>query len=120
MSGEIAWCVELAVKPGRLADLRKLTREMVAATANEPGVLAYQRFVAVDGKTVHACERYADSGAALAHLKHFGEDFAERFAGMVDRLRFTVYGTPEGELKTLLDGFGAVYLKPFGGLEYWP
>jgi hypothetical protein len=39
---------------------------------------------------------------------------------MVDRMRFSVYGTPSAELKELLDGFGAIYLSPFGNFEYWP
>ena len=43
----------------------------------------------------------------------------ERFASMVDRIRFTVFGNPSDELKGLLDGFGATYLRPFGNFKYW-
>jgi quinol monooxygenase YgiN len=120
MSGQIAWCVELAVKPGQLDSFLELTGEMVGSTRNEPGVLSYQRFVGDDGKVVHAYERYVDADAALAHLRNFGEKFGERFLSMVDRMRFTVYGTPTAELKQLLDGFGAIYLRPFGVFDYWP
>jgi hypothetical protein len=42
---------------------------------------------------VHVYERYVDSAAAVAHLRTFGRKFGGRFAGMVDRTRFTVYGT---------------------------
>jgi quinol monooxygenase YgiN len=120
MSEQISWCVALGVKPGQLDNFMKLTQEMVASTRNEPGVLSYQRFVGDDNKIVHAQERYVDSDAALMHLQNFAEKFAERFVSMVDRMRFTVYGTPTAELKELLDGFGAVYLSPFGDFEYWP
>jgi quinol monooxygenase YgiN len=120
MSVDISWCVVLAIKPGQLDNFMKLTEEMVAFTRNERGVLSYQRFVSDDSKIVHAHERYVDSGAALMHLQSFGEKFAERFLSMVDRMRFTVYGTPGAELKELLDGFGAIYLSPFGDFEYWP
>ena len=33
MSEQIAWCVELAIKPGKLPTFQELTKEMVAATA---------------------------------------------------------------------------------------
>jgi hypothetical protein len=36
---------------------------------------------------------------------------------MVDRRRFTVYGTPSEELKGMLDGFGATYLRLLGGFS---
>ncbi len=115
MTTEVSWQVELAVKPGKLEDFRALTREMVESTRGEPGVLIYERFVSEDGKVVHIYERYADSAAALAHLRMLGEQFAGRFLGMVDRTRFTVFGTPSDAVRGVLDGFGATYLGPFGG-----
>jgi hypothetical protein len=30
-----------------------------------------------------------------------------------------VFGDPSDELKGLLDGFGATYLRPFGNFKYW-
>jgi quinol monooxygenase YgiN len=120
MTDQIAWCVELAVKPSCLDTFKELTAEMVASTRDEPGVLSYQRFVTNDDKIVHAYERYANSDAALAHLQKFQEKFSRRFSSMVGRMKFTVYGTPSAELKRVLDGFGAIYLARFGDLEYWP
>jgi len=38
---------------------------------------------------------------------------------MVERKTFTVFGDPSAELKAVLDSFNAMYLKPFGDLEYW-
>lgn len=115
MGDPVAWLVELAVKPGQLDRLRALTQEMVEATRDEPGVLIYERFISADGTSVHLYERYADSAAALAHLRAFGHRFAGRFLALVERTRFTVYGTPSAEVKTVLDGLGATYLGPFGG-----
>lgn len=115
MGEQVSWHVELAVKPGALEDLRALTGEMVEATRGEPGVLSYERFVSADGMVVHVDERYADSAAAVAHVRTFGRQFGDRFVGLVDRTRFTVYGTPSVELRGMLDGFGATYMAPFGG-----
>jgi quinol monooxygenase YgiN len=115
MGDQISWRVELAVKTGELENFRTLTAEMVESTRDEPGVLCYERFVSEDGKVVHVYERYADSAAAVSHLLTFGKKFGKRFGGMVDRGWFTVYGTPSEELQGILDGFGATYLRPFGG-----
>jgi quinol monooxygenase YgiN len=119
MGDQISWHVELAVKPGQLANFRELTGEMVESTRAEPGVLSYQRFVSDDGHFVHAYERYANSTAAVAHLQKFGKQFSGRFSAMVDRTRFTVFGHPSDELRGLLDRLGAAYLKPFGDFAYW-
>jgi quinol monooxygenase YgiN len=119
MGDQISWCVELAVKPGQLDNFQALTGEMVEAARREHGVLAYQRFVSADCKLVLVYERYADSAAALAHLRQFEKNFAKRFSEMAERTRFTVLGNPSDELRALLDGFGARYLKPFGDFAYW-
>ena|SRR6202035_2932657 len=120
MSTQISWRVELAVKPDQMARFQSLTGEMVASTRNESGVLSYQRFVSDDAKFVHVYECYADSAAAVAHLQEFRRKFGERFSAMVERIKFTVYGKPSDELRALLDGFGATYLRPFGDFAYWP
>jgi hypothetical protein len=91
---------------------------MVESTQGESGVLNYERFASEDGKVVHAYERYADSAAALAHLRKFSRTFAARFLRTVERTRFTVFGVPTDELKGVLDGFGAIYLKPFVDFKY--
>jgi hypothetical protein len=75
--------------------------------------------VSEDGQVVHVYERYADSASALAHLRTFAKRFGGRFLSMVDRTRFTVFGTPSDELKGILDGFGATYLRPLGDFAYW-
>ena len=89
----------------------------IIARGGERGVLTYERFVSEDGTSVHVYERYADSAAAVAHLRLFGKKFGGRFVGMVDRKRFTVFGTPSDELRKMLDEFGATYLGPFGGFS---
>lgn len=63
---------------------------------------------------MHIYERYADSAAAVVHLEEFAKRFASRFMGMVERKRFTVFGYPSAELKAVLDGFNATYMKAFG------
>lgn len=115
MVDHVFWHIELAVKPGELDNFRTLTREMVESTRGEPGVLSYERFVSEDGKVVHVYERYADSAAAVVHLRTFARKFGGRFVGMVDRKEFTVYGSPSDELRGMLNGFGATYLGPFDG-----
>ncbi len=116
---QVSWWVELAVRSGCLDDFEKLTGEMVNSTQSERGVLAYQRFISDDRRTVYVHERYEDSDAAVAHLQIFTAIFGERYATMVDRKRFAVFGDPSDELRTLLDRYGATYLRPFGRFPYW-
>src|SRR5262249_51660155 len=58
---QISWWVELVVRPGCLDEFETLTGEMVASTRVESGVLAYQRFISEDRRTVYVYERYKDS-----------------------------------------------------------
>ena len=115
MSAEISWQVELEVKPGQRDHFLALTEEMVEITRGEAGVLIYERFGSEDGEVIWVYERYADSTAAVAHLRMFSEQFGERFASMVTRKRFTVFGSPSDELRSILDGFDATYLARFAG-----
>ena len=117
MSGEISWQVELAIRPGELENFRTLTRAMVESIKGERGVLIYERFVSEDGTVVYVYERYADSSAAVAHLLAFANLYGERFATLVERRRFMVFGTPSAELKRILDRFDATYLRPFDGFS---
>lgn len=117
MSDQISWHVELRVKPSQLGALRALTSEMVESTKREVGALIYERFISDDSQVVHVFERYIDSAAAVAHLIAFRKMYGERFAKMVDRRRFTVFGTPTPELKEILDPLGAEYVAAFAGFS---
>lgn len=116
---QVSWWVELAVRSGRLDDFKKITGEMVNATRAERGVIAYQRFISDDQRTIYVHERYEDSNAAVAHLLTFAATFGERYASMVERKRFVVFGDPSDELRTILDRYGAICHRPFGRFPYW-
>jgi len=115
MSTVVSWNLQLAIRDGRLDDFRSLMNEMVESTRAEAGAQAYEWFVTEDGTTCHIYERYADSAAAMVHLGTFGSTFAERFLSFVEPTGFSVYGDPSDDVRGVLDGFGAVYLGPFGG-----
>lgn len=115
MSAVVSWNLQLAVRDGQSASLEHLMKEMVEATRSEPGSEAYEWFLSEDGSTCHIYERYADSAAVMTHLATFGARFAERFLGCLDVTAFHVYGNASDEARAVLDGFGAVYLAPFGG-----
>ena len=90
--------------------------EMVEATrSNEPGTLVYEWMISADQKTCHVYERYQDSAATMTHLATFGSTFAERFLTNAAPTRIVVYGNPSADVTGVLDGFGAVYMTPFGG-----
>jgi quinol monooxygenase YgiN len=115
MNGHVAWVLELAVKPGALDNFKALIGEMIESTRAEPGTLMYEWSIDEDGGVIHGYERFADSGAAVAHLSAFGEKFAQRFLAAVDPTRLSVCGTPGEEAKGALAAFGPAYLSPLGG-----
>ena len=115
MSDVVSWNLRLSLREGRLDEFRALMDEMVASTRNEGGAVAYEWFITPDGSECHLYERYADSAATMVHLGNFGAHFAERFMGCVEPTQFHVYGSPDEQVRGILDGFGAVYLGPFGG-----
>lgn len=118
MTAEVSWQVELAVKPGKLDDFRALTHDMVESTRAEPGALIFERYISDDGNTVYVYERYANSSAAVSHLVLFAEKYGERFASMVERKQFLVFGRPSDALKSLLTQFGATaYFAHFDGFS---
>jgi quinol monooxygenase YgiN len=117
MHDEISWQVELAIEPERFDSFRALTNEMIESTRLEEGVLIYERFLSEDGGKVLVYERYANSEAAILHLRSFQEKFADAFGRLVKRERFLVFGTPNDELKRMLSGFDATFVRPMAGFS---
>ncbi len=117
MEDQVSWIIELAVKPGKLEEFKALMEEMVAGTKLEPTSIGYEWFISADEETVHIYEKYADSEAMISHVTGFLANWAKRFLEGVDVTRFTVYGSPNAAAKEMLDGFGPVYLGPWGGFS---
>ncbi len=60
---ELYWIVTCAVEPAQLADFKKVVGQLVAASKEEPGTLAYEFSLDASQNTVHIFERYRDSNA---------------------------------------------------------
>jgi quinol monooxygenase YgiN len=108
-SAHVSWVVELELRVGALKEFLLLTTEMVSATLREPGALIYERSISLDETRIVVYERYADAGAAIRHLETFADRFGERFAALVDRRSFTVFGAVNDELKEHLSPLGATF-----------
>jgi quinol monooxygenase YgiN len=117
MFEDVYWFVELAVRPGALAEFLRLTQEMVEATRQEPGTLIYERALSPDETLVIAHERYESSEAALSHLRHFGQNYSVRFDALVERKMFTVVGEVSDELRQVLMAIGARLFLPSTGFS---
>jgi quinol monooxygenase YgiN len=118
MNPHVYWLLELEIQPGRAKDFRTLMDEMVAATrADEPGALNYEWSTSADGKRCHIFERYADSGAVMAHMATFGARFASRFFEILKPLHLDVYGSPDDAVKNAFASSGPAYLESAGGFS---
>lgn len=116
MSNHVYWTLDLAVRDGKMEDLKALMKEMSDATkANEPGTLNYEWTLSEDGAKCTIYERYTDSAAALVHLASFGKNFAPRFMACLEPKRLVVHGNVTDEARKALSTMGAAFMKPFGG-----
>jgi quinol monooxygenase YgiN len=115
IEGQVSWLVQCAVKDGQLESFKELMKEMVAGESEEPGTLNYEWFISDDSSTVHIYEKYADSAAAVSHMKAFGEKWAGRFLGCVDIQRVTAYGNPDEAAQKAIGQMGAKTLATWGG-----
>lgn len=106
-ASHVSWRVELSVQDGQLDAFRRLSQEMADAASAEPGTLVFERFIDNNDGTVHIYERYVDANAGVIHLNNFRQNFAPRFAALVERKAFCVYGEPGTELLTLLTSLAA-------------
>ena len=114
MSDTISWILEVAIHPGKLDDFRSVAADLIAATRNESGTLAYEYHLSKDAAVCHIYERYQDAEAVLTHLKSFGA-FARRFMESCHPTLFYVYGTPTEELKAALADLNPIYFSLLGG-----
>ena len=108
-SGHVSWLVDLELRVGALKAFLLLTTEMVSASLRESGALIYERSISLDETRIVVYERYADAGAAMRHLETFAARFGERFAALVHRRSFTVFGAVTDELKDHLLPLGATF-----------
>ena len=76
----------------------------------EPDTTHYEWSVSADGSELFIYERYADSDAALAHLKTFAP-FANRFADSARTKRFRVFGFPNDALRQALADANPEYAR---------
>jgi quinol monooxygenase YgiN len=109
----VYWIVELQIHPGAETAFHAAREKLVASTKEEAGALNYEWSESGDG-LCHIYERYADAAAAKLHLARSGE-LVKKMVESVARLSFTLYGTPDEELKQMLAGRGAVVMKAVGG-----
>ena len=117
MTNNVYWQIELSIKNGELDNFQSLMNEMVTSTQNEDGAINYEWWIGDDHTSCHIYERYEDASAAMIHIGNFGQNFAERFMGLVDITRFTVYGNPDDNVRGALGGMGAVFMNSLGGFS---
>jgi quinol monooxygenase YgiN len=116
MSTEISWVLEVEIVPGQADHFRAVAADLIASSRTESGTLAYEWYVNEAGTICHIYERYRDPIAVLTHVERFGR-FAERFMQACRPVRFSVYGTPDEEVKAALADLHPVYYSLHDGFS---
>ncbi|TFB66929.1 hypothetical protein E3N86_00765 [Cryobacterium sp. Hz7] len=65
---------------------------------------------------MHILESYRDSTSVVSHVTVVFPQFAESFLECADITGYVGFGDPNEEAKTILDGFGSTYMRPFESL----
>jgi quinol monooxygenase YgiN len=117
MADNVSCVAEANIHDGRLENLKVLMKEMVdAIKRNEPGTLNFEYFIADDGKSFHAYERYTDSEAYMVHLRNFGQNFAERVMPNLTITKITLYGNPSDEVRAVFAHYAPICMRLFAGV----
>ena len=114
-SDQVYWVITFTVD--QLDKFKPIVNKIVAATAKEPGTLAYEYTIGDDQKTVDIYERYTNAHSAVVHVtENFAPNFSKEFLALAKPGRFVVYtAAPTDELKQTLADFQPIYMKPFDG-----
>ncbi|KAI9012229.1 hypothetical protein DFJ74DRAFT_683085 [Hyaloraphidium curvatum] len=115
---EVAYHVQMKVKPGKLKEYEALMEEMSAAVEKDKLSIDYSWYVTDDGSEVHIYERYQGVEGCMEHNASFAP-FAARFMGCADFGDFWVFGDvpTDGDgakLREGLKGLNAKFLGKFG------
>jgi hypothetical protein len=113
---EIYSIYHLSIAAADFNALAELVQIIVATTSKEPDTTIYEYVVNADRTVVHIVERYPTQGL-LPHVAETFTPFAERFLELAKIDKLFVYGDTPPEIRAKLDGFGAVYLKPYAGFS---
>lgn len=114
MQGELYSIYHCAIDPADFPAFEQLVAKIVTETANEADTLTYEYVVNAARTEVHIVERYRIAGL-LPHVQQTFAPFAEKFLSLARIEKLYVYGETTPEIRTVLDGFGAIYLTPFAG-----
>lgn len=116
MHGELYSIYHCTLDPADFPAFEELVGKIVTETAQEADTLTYEYVVNAAKTEVHIVERYRQAGL-LPHVQQTFAPFAEKFLALVRIEKLYVYGETTPEIRTVLDGFGAVYLTPFAGFS---
>ncbi|MFN8110474.1 MAG: antibiotic biosynthesis monooxygenase [Thermoleophilia bacterium] len=114
----IHWVAVLTLHDGQRREWEaQAQRTIDTARDNEPGQLVYEWHLSSDGTTCHVDEWYADTAAAVAHVR--GRAVTEELPKLLQFCDFTALWVQspvdDPELRALLEGFGAQFWSPWGG-----
>ena len=82
--------------------------ELKVTQGKEQGALNYHW--CANGNICQSLEHFDSNEAALSHLHTFSEKFATQYLSLGEVTNCIVYGSPNQEVKEILDGFGATYM----------
>jgi quinol monooxygenase YgiN len=114
---KISYVVQWAIKDGQLEAFKSKADGFIEAVkAKEPGTLAYQWWIAEDGRHCLLHETFESSEALLTHLGNVGPSLPDLLE-IAPASRMEVYGDASPDVREALAGFDAAHFAHYGGFE---
>jgi quinol monooxygenase YgiN len=116
MSNQFRYTLVLKIKD--IEQFNYVATKIIAEIDSEVGTLAFQMYVDEQNSKCVIYEQFADSDAWITHgNSHAATVFLPELFKHSDIERFEVLGDVSDEVKEIMDGMGATYLKRTMGFE---
>ncbi len=115
---KVWFVVSLTINPGQFETFDRLSRQMSAETAKEPGTQAYTWCLSDDRSQCKLVEEYVDSAAVMAHITGpVVQQLLPQLLQVSAISGFEVYGNPGPEGSAALTSVGATIFGFYQGFS---
>lgn len=117
-TNRIRLLVDIDIHDGKFAEFEAIVREMAAASAREPGTIAYHFVLDADRKRCRLIEGYTDQAAIAAHFDGPAvQEWLPKMTQVATPKRLEIYGDPGPKVTAMAAAIGATLYSDWQGFD---
>jgi len=117
MNNKIHMVVEIEIADGKSDAMKEVSGQAVQIVKDkEPDTLLFNQYISDDSRSVFSVESYANSEAAIQHLKNATKNI-HIVEGISSIKSLRVFGDVSDELRAMLKAYGSKIYRPYTGVE---